>query len=90
MSRQRKTLADMAAEASNGPGYACSRCGCKDWRGEDGSFVESVRHPKNQQYSRRKRICRHCGQTSFVTMEVVVPEGHTLKIVPDEEEERAA
>lgn len=91
--RERKSLSQMAAEAGGGvSGYACPRCGCKDWRGEDGSFVESTRHPKGEQYSRRKRICRNCGQASFTTFEVIVPEGHKLSVVKDddEDEERAA
>lgn len=81
----------MAAEAHMvGNAYACPRCGCKDWRGENGSFVSETRHPSNQQVTIRKRICRHCGQTGFTTGEAVIPEGHKLQIVPDEEEEECA
>lgn len=87
--KPRKTLSQMAAEgnASNG---ACPRCGCKDWRGENNSSVESTRRPAGRGIIRR-RICRHCGQVGFKTEEVVVPDGCRLVVVQDDEdEERAA
>lgn len=79
---ERPTAQELAAGAvSSG---ACPRCGCRDWRGEKNSSVESTRKPDGRGIVRR-RVCRHCGQTAFKTEEVVVPEGHRLLVVPDEE-----
>lgn len=83
-----KSLDQMQIEsllAEKGKGqYECPRCGCKEWRGENNSEVQATRQPDGSQITVRVRICRHCGQTRFVTQEVVVPDGHQIKIVPKE------
>lgn len=61
-SRPAKTLAEYAAEANGTDPWACSRCGCKDWR------VESTYDVKGG--VRRRRVCRHCKQGLLRTTEV--------------------
>lgn len=85
-----RPTAQQLASGSTGGGYACPRCGCKDWRGEDNSFVEKTRHPANSSQTVRRKICRHCGQSAFRTIEAVVPEGMKLQVVPEDEEESEA
>ena len=81
---RRLTAAEIEAQSNGTASGECPRCGCKDWRGEDGSWVELTRHPKGRG-TVRKRICRHCGQVGFVTEEIVIPEGYRAAIVPDSE-----
>ena len=87
---ERPTAQQLAAQSRGGDGYACPRCGCKDWRGEGNSAVNETRHPVNGNSTVRRRICRHCGQVGFRTEEVVVPAGKKLQIVDDDEEREAA
>lgn len=64
MAKPRLTLGEMAAEASQAEGGACSRCGCKDWRDWP---IESTYMVKAGR--RRRRVCRHCGQGVIKTTE---------------------
>ena len=87
---ERPTAQQLAAQSNGGDAYACPRCGCKDWRGEDNSAVEKTRHPSGGGQTIRRRICRHCGQSAFRTIEAVVPEGMKLQVVPEDEGIEAA
>lgn len=71
-----KTPAEYAAEASGGDPWACPRCGCKDTRVIDSRF--------NGVERRRMRVCRHCSTPIPITLEVPVPDGFRLELVPDE------
>lgn len=69
--------------------YICPHCGAAEWRGEMKSKVETTRHPDGRITTVRYRLCQ-CRQHRFRTEETVVPDGHKLKVVPEEEEEVAA
>ena len=56
-----KSLQEMADEAKPDP-WACPRCGCRDWRVESSYVVASGNR-------RRRRVCRHCGQSLLRTEE---------------------
>jgi ribosomal protein S27AE len=63
--KKAKSLREMAAEADIDP-WACRNCGCRDW-----AFwpVESTYVVKGGTRTRR-RVCRHCGQSSMMTDEI--------------------
>lgn len=63
-------------ESQEGSGvdpWACPSCGCKDWRIANSHEYGGPR--------KRQRICRNCGH-ELPTLEVPVPAGHTLKVIP--------
>lgn len=52
--RERKTLAELSAEANSADGIQCPKCGCRHlWKVRDTDVVEEG--------VRRYRVCRHCG-----------------------------
>lgn len=64
MTGERKTLRQMAIEASGG-GMACPNCGCRDTR------VVKTRHNSDGSETSRRRVCRHCGN-KITTIEMPV------------------
>lgn len=62
--KQPKSLQEMADEAKPNP-LACPRCGCCDWASWP---VENTYIVKAGTRTRR-RICRHCKQSSVTTDE---------------------
>lgn len=73
-----KSLSQMAAEAAaQSPAgvnpWACTRCGCNDWRVAGTYELNGKR--------RRQRVCRNC-QTPMRTLEIPVPPGHDVVVVP--------
>lgn len=69
-----RQLADEAAEADGANPWACPRCGCTDWRVVDSRLIGTTR--------RRQRACRNC-HTAIPTLEVPVPKGYTVIVVPE-------
>ena len=59
--KQPKSLQEFADDAEADP-WACPRCGCRDWRVESSYIVKNGNR-------RRRRICRHCGQSLLRTEE---------------------
>lgn len=57
-------------------GITCPACGCKDFRVTNTWLGHDVR--------KRLRRCRNCGEP-VNTLEVAVPEGHKVKVVPKHE-----
>lgn len=57
--------------------WACRSCGCCHWEVSDSRHVAGG--PR-----RRWRVCRNCGEP-MRTLEIPVPEGHTVQIVPESE-----
>lgn len=77
MSKQRLTLAQMAAQSQQSEGvdpWACRSCGCKDWRVRDSRMNGDVR--------KRERVCRHCGEP-MTTYEAPVPPDHIIMVIPE-------
>ena len=72
---ERKTLGQYAAAAGDDP-WACRSCGCRHWEVADSRLAGDFR--------KRERRCRNCKEP-MRTYEVPVPEGFTLKVVPDVE-----
>lgn len=76
--KPRKSLQQLANDAVQADGldpWACPRCGCKDWRVVDSRLVGGAR--------KRQRACRHC-HTNLPTLEVPVPKGFTVMLVPED------
>lgn len=73
----RQSLSQLAAESIQSEGadpWACPKCGCCDWRVVNTYLRDGKR--------RRQRACRHC-HTPMITLEVPVPKGSRVEIVPD-------
>ena len=78
-SAEQKTLQQLQREAAAAAGsdlWACPRCGCRDWR-----VVNSHEYGGPR---RRQRECRNCGY-DLPTLEVPIPDGHTIKVVGKDE-----
>lgn len=78
--KPRKTLGEMAAGGNADP-WACPRCGCKGPHRVVNSYEVAGER-------KRRRVCRNCSQL-IRTVEVPVAEGQRLKVVSEDEEERA-
>ncbi len=79
---ERLSLEEMRAQGNGATAGACSRCGC---RHQLEAPVESSYLVDQGMARKRRRVCRNCGQEVFRTTEVVVPDGHKIKIVPEDE-----
>lgn len=73
-----KTPEEWAAEAAGAKPWACPRCGC-----EGPHRVETTYDVGEER--KRRRICRNCGKGLIRTVEVPVPDGHKVLVVPDED-----
>lgn len=80
--KPKKTLAQMQREAVEGEGGGCRMCGCKMTEVADS-------RPLGFASAKRQRRCRNCKEP-VTTVEVPVPEGFKIKVVPEDEEEVAA
>lgn len=74
---ERLSIAQIIA-ARNGSGgmWECPTCGCNGWK--------TVNSHENGGPRKRQKVCLHCG-TPVRTLEVPVPDGYTLAIVPEGE-----
>lgn len=77
--RRVRSMSEMQAEA-NANGIACPRCGCKhiDWDVPESRWFEGGK--------KRWRVCRNC-KHRIDTVEVHVPNGHKVAIVPVKDDE---
>jgi transcriptional regulator NrdR family protein len=78
---ERPTPQELAAGQGRNP-WACRGCGCVNWEVKDS-------RQRGAEPRKRDRVCRNCGEL-LPTMEVPVPPGCTLKVVPEDEEEEVA
>lgn len=80
-----KSAAEWAAEAGSDP-WKCPQCGCLDWRIVDSRYVTD--DPRFSGYAKRRiRICRHCKSilpSGHGTLEVAIPDGHKIVVLPSE------
>ena len=52
----------MSRDAKKNKGLKCTRCGCADFRTEDGRPFDTVTTILIPGAIRRYKICRHCGK----------------------------
>lgn len=72
---ERPTLADLAAKSREANPWACPSCGCCDWRVVNSHAYAGPR--------KRQRECRNC-KAPLRTLELPVPDGFSLQVVPEE------
>jgi hypothetical protein len=78
MSKPRKTLAELAAEAEGGP--VCPNCGCRQ--------LERYKTEAGQQHDYRYRRCRNCG-TKVYTRQQKAPPEEIIRVVKECEDSQA-
>lgn len=87
--RRRMSMAEYQRETASkqGSGWQCSHCGCAMTSVIDTRYTES--DPRYNGYAKRRvRVCRHCKRPAIGftdTLEIAVPDGHRVVILPEEE-----
>ena len=75
---ERPTAAELQAMSSGKNPWACPRCGCAGPHRVVNSYEVGGER-------KRRRFCRNCKQL-IRTVEVPVPEGFEVRVVPEDEE----
>lgn len=82
--KKRLSLEQMAALARGGGPWTCPACGCRDTRIVESRYV--INDSRFDGYAKRRvRVCRNCKAPApdiSGTLEVAIPEGHRIAIVP--------